>query len=187
MSCGISLIGLLRHFDSVHGAEEEEEAGRRRSRRRRDGGADEASSHQAAGVLMGRAATLRGGGEEKTSREGRGSERGKEKEGADLPLPLTQAPGNFLIDFQGYAPDLFLRRGRQTREPVDIFQAIFPKFTSGRVPPRPPPPLLSLERRKEVTFTPSTSPIKKKRSKRKPVFPDRMLRTPLTTSIPGYH
>lgn len=149
MSCGISLMGLLRHFDSVHGAEEEEEeAGRRRRRRRRDGGADEASSHQAAGVLMGRAATLRSGGEEKTSREGRGGERGKEKEGADLPLPLTQAPGNFLIDFQGYAPDLFLRRGRRTSEPVDVFQAIFPKFTSGRVPP-PRTPLLLRSPRKE--------------------------------------
>lgn len=149
MSCGISLIGLLRHFDSVHGAEEEEEeAGRRR--RRRDGGADEASSHQAAGVLMGRAATLRSGGEEKTSREGRGREREKEKEGADLPLPLTQAPGNFLIDFQGYAPDSFLRRGRRTSEPVDVFSGHFSEIHFRKSPPPPrTSPLLLRSPRKE--------------------------------------
>lgn len=90
MSCGISLIGLLRHFDSVHGAEEEE-AGRRR--RRRDGGADEASSHQAAGVPMGRAATLRSGGEEKTSREGEGE--GKRRGG---PSPSSHSSSRELLN-----------------------------------------------------------------------------------------
>lgn len=69
----------------------EEAAGK--GKRGRDGGADEASSHA---VLMGRAqfpAKWRRG----RGKQGRGEdEGGKEKEGADLPLPFAQAPGKFL-------------------------------------------------------------------------------------------
>lgn len=62
---------------------------RQEGKRRGDGGADEASSHA---VLPGRAQSLLSGGEE----GGGGAGEGKENEGADLPLPFTQAPGKFL-------------------------------------------------------------------------------------------
>lgn len=130
---------------------------------------------------MGRSMSLLSGGEEKDKRGGREGRGGKRR--ADLPLPFTQALGNFLIDFQGYVSNLFFRYGEEgeagvglrTRVPVNIFQAIFPKFGPARndcasrtlPPPSPSYPLsLSLKRRKEVTFTPPHLLLKKRKEKR---------------------
>lgn len=131
-------------------------------------------------VLMGRAQSLLSGGEEEAKR-GRGEWRRKEK-GRTFPFLSLRLPGSFLIDFQGYVSNLFLRRGGQTRVPVDIFQVIFPKFTSGR----PSRSSALLERKERGDIYSSDPPSQKKKpGKRKAVFPDRKLA--LTTSIPGYH
>lgn len=73
---------------------------------------------------MGRSKSLLSGGEEKTCREG-----GKEKRRVDLSLLFSQAPGDFLIDFQGYVSNLFFRYGGLVNESVSqCFSSNFPKF-----------------------------------------------------------
>lgn len=116
---------------------------------------------------MGRSKSLLSGGEEKTCREG---EKGKRR--VDVSLLFSQAPGDFLIDFQGYVSNLFFRYGGLVNESASqCFSSNFPKF--GPVwnvcsrSPWPPSPFhlllllsaalfllfLSLKRKKEVTFT----------------------------------
>lgn len=70
---------------------------------------------------MGRSKSLLSGGEEKTCREG-----GKGKRRVDLSLIFSQAPGDFLIDFQGYVSNLFFRYGGLVNE--SMFLSNFPKF-----------------------------------------------------------
>lgn len=115
---------------------------------------------------MGRSKSPLSGGEEKTCREG-----GKGKRRLGLSLLFSQAPGDFLIDFQGYVSNLFFRYGGPVNESAtQCFSSNFPKFSlvwnvciSSRWPPFPshlllllPLPFLlslSLKRKKEVTFT----------------------------------
>lgn len=53
----------------------------------------------------------------------------KEKEGVDLSLLFSQAPGDFLIDFQGYVSNLFFRYGGLVNESASqCFSSNFPKF-----------------------------------------------------------
>lgn len=89
---------------------------------------------------MGRSKSLLSGGEEKTCREG-----GKGKRRVDLSLIFSQAPGDFLIDFQGYVSNLFFRYGGLVNE--SMFLSNFPKFClvwnvciRSLWPPPPPSP-----------------------------------------------
>ena len=71
---------------------------------------------------MGRSESLLSGGKEKTSREG-----GKGKRRVDLVFSL--APGDFLIDFQGYVSNLFFRnQGLVNGNARQYFWNNFPKF-----------------------------------------------------------
>lgn len=110
---------------------------------------------------MGRSKSLLSGGEEKTCREG---EKGKRR--VDLSLLFSQAPGDFLIDFQGYVSNLFFRYGGLMNESVSpCFSSNFPKFgpvwnvciqSPWPPPPLPPPPSPLL-----CSFSP-LSPLEKK-------------------------
>ena len=48
----------------------------------------------------------------------------KKKRRLDLFFIFSQAPGDFLIDFQGYVSNLFFRYGGRVNERVNVFQAI---------------------------------------------------------------
>lgn len=88
----------------------------------------------------------------------------------DLILLFSQAPGDFLIDFQGYVSNLFFRYGDLVNESASqCFSSNFPKFIlvwnvciRSHWPPSPShlsPPLLFffslslLAKKKEVTLT----------------------------------
>lgn len=67
--------------------------------------------------MIGRSKSLLSEGEEKTCKGG----------GVDLSLLFSQAPGDFLIDFQGYVSNLFFRyKGPCELEGESMFFKPFP-------------------------------------------------------------
>lgn len=74
---------------------------------------------------MDRSESLLSRGKETTCRE-----EGKGKREVDLSLYFPQAPGDFLIDFQGYVSNLFFRyRGLANELACQCFSNYFPKFS----------------------------------------------------------